>query len=119
MTKTRTANAVVSACARTVSGRPATAVGRLVSGTAACIGWASHHQPAVRSCQPVLAHRPLPRQHAAVPCPPCPPGVVALRPLYFYSFRWPAATRSRWSFDPGRDFLCLLVSLLLQRLQWP
>jgi hypothetical protein len=61
MTRTRTAYAVVSACARTVSGRPATADGRLVSGPVACIGWASH-QSAVRSCKPVLAHRPLPRQ---------------------------------------------------------
>ena len=117
MTRTRTAYAVVSACARTVSGRPATADGRLVSGPVACIGWASH-QSAVRSCKPVLAHRPLPRQRAAVPCPPCPPGVVALCPHYFYSFRWPVATRSRWSFDPGRDILCSLASLL-RRLQWP
>jgi hypothetical protein len=67
MTRTRTADAVVSACARTVSGRPSTAAGRLVSGTVACIGWASR-QSAVSSCQPVLAHRPLPRQRAAVPC---------------------------------------------------
>ncbi len=94
MTKTRTANAVVSACARTVSGRPATAAGRLVSGTVACIGWASHHQPAARSCRSVLAHQPLPRPRAAVPWPPCPPGVVPPYPLYCYPFRWPAATLS-------------------------
>ncbi len=85
MTRTRTADAVLSACARTVSGRPSTAVGRLVSGTAACIGSASH-QPAVRSCRPVPARRPLPRQRAAVPCPPCPPGVVALYVPCCYPF---------------------------------
>ncbi len=75
MTRTRTAYAVVSACLRTVSGRPAAIADRLVSGTGTCIARASH-QPAGRSCRPVPACRPLPRQRVAVPCPPCPPGVV-------------------------------------------
>ncbi len=83
MTRTRTADAVLSACARTVSGRPSTAVGRIASGTAPCIGWASR-QPAVRSCRPVPARRP--RQRAAIPCPPRLPGVVALYPLCCYPF---------------------------------
>jgi hypothetical protein len=65
------------------------------------------------------SHLRLPQGHAAAAAPPCPlpPGLA--HPLYWYVFRWDAATLFGWSFDPGRDILLCNHILSLRRLRWP
>jgi hypothetical protein len=49
--------------------------------------------------------------------PPHPPPAQA-HPLYLYLLGWHSASLYGWSFDPGRDILCLLISPP-RRLQLP
>ena len=108
MTRTLVADAVMSACAHTVSGRHG-AVSEShghpdsvpVHPVTCRSAWARRtlRQPAVRACR--LGHPG--RQHTGVPRPPCPRQPVPVHPLYLYLLRWHAATHNRWSFDPGRD----------------
>jgi hypothetical protein len=126
MTRTLAADAVMSACAHSVSDRPGSvpeAPAQPVSGPvqpasggSACVGRASR-RAAVRSCRLGPARRPLPHQRSGALGPPRPRQPVPAHPPYW--------TRSsgmprhpRWSFDPGRDILCLLISPL-RWLQWP
>jgi len=103
MTRTLAADAVMSACDRTASGRPAPTLVR----RPAC-------PPAVRSGRPRLARPPLISPRAGVPrlCRP-----VLVHRLYLYPLQWHTATLFGCSFDPGRDVLCILISP--RRLQWP
>jgi hypothetical protein len=111
MTRTRTADAAMSACARAASGRripgPATT-------PMACLPQVgpvrrASHRPAVRSRRRGLARPPLLPQCAWAPGPSCPRQPVHVHPLYLYLLRWHAATPYEWSFDPGRDILCILI----------
>jgi hypothetical protein len=124
MTRTGPADVVVSACARIVPARPGScglvSVGsptRSVFLRSASCKPASC-RPAGQSCRPRFLGPPLRRQRAWAPCSPCPRPPTLAYPLYLYLLRWHAATFYRWSFDPGRDILCILISPL-RRLQWP
>ena len=145
MTRTSAADAVMSACDRAASGRPAPALARPVSrGSCPSRGsypssglcpspgscpsphgsYASRASACVRrdSCAPAVpsgrlrrARPPLTPQRAGVPRP------RQLRPvhrLYLYLPQWHTATLFGCSFDPGRDVLCTLNSPR-RWLQWP
>jgi hypothetical protein len=112
MTRTLTADAVMSACAHTVSG-PAGAVSEPPeqavpfsappgSGGSAGVGCTSR-RPAVRACRLRPPGRPMPRLRAEAPHPPCSRRPLPVDPLYLYLLQRHAATRNRCSFDPGRD----------------
>jgi hypothetical protein len=102
MTRTRAADAVMPAWAHPAS------------------RWSDHAsaRPTARSCRlrPVSAE--LPQRLAVAPCPPCPRQPLHVHPLYLYVLPRHAATHSGWSFDPGRDMLCILT-LPPQWGQWP
>jgi hypothetical protein len=117
MTRTLAADAVMSACARIASRRPARARGRHVSRRSAYVRRASHGTAAT-SCRFGPGRPALPHQHAAASHPPCPRQPVHIHPLYLYLLERHAATHCGWSFDPGRDILCILISPL-RWLQWP
>jgi hypothetical protein len=138
MTRTGPADVVVSACGRAATGRPVLA--RPGSGEPGS-GWAgyrdsafvrvafpssasrkpAHHRLAGRSgrlrsaCPP---QRPQRVRAARLPHPRCPRPPVLAHPLYLYLLGWPAASVYGWSFDPGRDILCILISPP-RWLQWP
>jgi hypothetical protein len=130
MTRTGPADVVVSACARTVPARPGSC--GLVSAGPASRGAAptrsvflgsASGKPASRrlagqSWRPRFLRPPLRRQRAWAPHSPGPRLPALAYPLYLYLLRWHAATFYGWSFDPGRDILCILISPLRQ-LQWP
>ena len=112
MIRTLVADAVMSACAHTVSSQhgavsnspehPVSVPAHPVSGESAW-GRRAYRRPAVRACRLGSLGRPLPRQRTGAPRPPCPRQPVLVHPLYLYLLRWHAATHNRWSFDPGRD----------------
>jgi hypothetical protein len=60
---------------------------------------------------------PLGPQRVRTARPPHPPPAQA-HPFYLYLLGWHSAPLYGWSFDPGRDILCLLISPP-RRLQWP
>ena len=67
------------------------------------------------------AYPPLRRpraQTAHLPHPPCPRQPALVHPVYLYPLGWRSAPPYGWSFDPGRDILCLLLSPP-RWLQWP
>jgi hypothetical protein len=64
------------------------------------------------------ASRPKRVRVARPPRPPCPRPRVRARPVYLYLPGWHTAPIYGWSFDPGRDILCILISPP-RRLQWP
>jgi hypothetical protein len=132
MTRTLAADAVMSACDRSASGRPAPALIRPVSrgaypsrgayrsrGSYASLGSAyvrrASGPPAVRSGRLRSARPPLIPQRARVP-EPCQP--MPEHRLYLYLYQWHAATLFGCSFDPGRDVLCILT-LPRRWVQWP
>jgi hypothetical protein len=65
------------------------------------------------------SHPRLPQGHVAATVPSCPFPPRPVHPLYWYVFRWDAATFFGWSFDPGRDILLCNHTLSLRRLRWP
>jgi hypothetical protein len=145
MTRTLAAGAVMSACDRTASGRPAPALvwpvcrgsypshgtyasrgsspsrGTYASLDSAYVRLGSAYvrrascPPAVRSCRLGPARPPLIPQRAG-PLRPCQP--VSVYRLYLYLLQWHAAMFFGCSFDPGRDVLCILSSPR-RWLQWP
>jgi hypothetical protein len=130
MTRTGPVDIVVSACARIIPARPGSC--GLVSAGPACreapptrsvflrsasCKPASRH-PAGQSGRPQFLRPPLRRERAWPPHSPCPRPPTLAYPLYLYLLRWQAAIFYGWSFDPGRDILCILISPL-RRLQWP
>ena len=72
-------------------------------------------RPAVVPCRPGLARpaRPWPRTVLRQPRRPVPE-----HRLYLYLTQRHAATLYDWSFDPGRDILCILISPSRWH-QWP
>jgi hypothetical protein len=138
MTRTGPANVVMPARRSTVTGRPVLAwLGSGESGS----GWAGRREPAFdrlafpgsASGKPThhrLAGRSGRLRSGRPPQrPPCaraahPPHPRYLRrpalthPLYLYLLGWRAASVYGWSFDPGRDILCILTSPP-RWLQWP
>lgn len=105
MTRTVVADAAMSACAHAASARG-------VSG-----------RMAARSCRLGPARQQLPHQRAEMRRPEvrralCPRQPVPVHPLYLYLPQWHVATLFGWSFDPGRDILCILISPLRWS-QWP
>ena len=55
---------------------------------------------------------------ARLPYPSCPRSPALVHPLYSYLLRYHTAPLYGWSFDPGRDILCILNSPP-RWLQWP
>jgi hypothetical protein len=110
MTRTGPADAVMSACARTGSNWSAFA--RPVSHGPASV------TPAARSCQLRPVRPRLQRQRAGAPHQLCPGQPAPVHPLYLDLLLWHAPTHFGWSFDPGRDVLCMLI-LPLRWPQWP
>ena len=108
MTRTRTADAVMSACARMASRPPACALARPVSRRSAYVRRASRGTAAT-SCRFEPGRPPVPLQPTMTSYSPCPRQSVHVRPLYLYLLERLAATHSGWSFDPGRDILCILI----------
>ncbi len=47
---------------------------------------------------------------ARLPHPPCPRSPALVHPLDLYLLRWHTAPLYGWSFDPGRDMLCIFIS---------
>ena len=63
----------------------------------------------LRPACPLL--RPQRVRLARPPHPPCPRPPAFVHPLYLYLLRWhTAAPLYGWSFDPGRDILCIFIS---------
>jgi hypothetical protein len=129
MTRTVVADAAMSACAHAASARPAPIPVWPVPGEPAVSrGSAVSREPAcargvpgrlaARSYRLGPARQPLPPQRAEMPRPPYPRQPVPVHPLYLYLPQWHVATIFGWSFDPGRDILCILI-LPLRWLQWP
>ena len=137
MTRTGPADVVMLAYHRTVPGWPVPArpdshepgsgrVGCRESAFAATFfpGSASfkptHPRFAGRSgrLRPSCPPRPRHAQTARSPHPPCPRKPALAHPLYLYLLERHTTPISGWSFDPGRDILCILTSPP-PWLQWP
>jgi hypothetical protein len=130
MTRTGPADVVMSARDLTAYGRPL--IGRLrfrgpgsgragsgesVFARGACPASAcckpAHYRLAGRSgrLRPVCPlSRPQRVQLARSPHPTCPRSPAFVHSLYLYLLRWHTAPLYGWSFDPGRDFLCIFIS---------
>jgi hypothetical protein len=137
MTRTGPADVVMSACDHTAPGWPTPGQ---PSSREPGSDWAGCRRPAFAraaftgSAPPKPAHHrlagrasrlrpvcPPPPQHARAahkPHPPCPQRPALVHPLYLYLLGWHTAPLYGWSFDPGRDILCILISPP-RRLQWP
>ncbi len=138
MTRTGPGDVVMSACHSAATSRPVLArpgSGESASGWAGCrepvfvgvalpgpaSGKPAHHRLAGRpgrlrpACPPQWPQRPL---RAPVARPPHLRQPALTHPLYLYPLGWHAASVYGWSFDPGRDILCLLLSPS-RWLQWP
>jgi len=131
MTSTGPADVVMFACDRIAPGQLALArPGSREPG----FGWPARREPTFAraefptsaSCQPAhyrLAGRsgrlrsacPLSRPQrvrlARPPHPPCPRSPALVHPHYLYLLRWHTGPLYGWSVDPGRDILCILISL--------
>lgn len=135
MSRTRAANAVMSCCARArfgsagssdpswppASSRPAAhglVLHRPTSRRPARFKPAPGRQDR-RSRFSRPSHPRLPQGRVTAAGPPCPfpPGLA--HPLYWYAFRWDAATLFGWSFAPGRDILLCNYTLSLRWVRWP
>jgi len=135
MTRTGPGDVVMSACHSAATSRPVLAEpGSGESGS----GWAGRHEPPFvgvafpGSASGKPAHRRLagrpgrlrsgcpPQRPLRVPAarPPHPRQPALTHPFYLYLLGWHAASVYEWSFDPGRDILCLLISPP-RWLQWP
>jgi hypothetical protein len=135
MTRTGPADVVMSACRRIAPGRLALARSgsRELGFGWPGFGWPARREsafaravlPASPSGQPAhcrLAGRsgrlqsacPLLRSQrvrpARFPHPPCPRSPAFVHPLHLYLLRWHTAPLYGWSFDPGRDMLCIFIS---------
>jgi hypothetical protein len=84
-------------------------------------GKLGNHRLAGRSVRLRPVCPPLRPQRARVARPPHPPCLrqpVLAHPLYLYLLGRHTAPTYGWSFDPGRDILCILISPP-RWLQWP
>jgi hypothetical protein len=138
MTRTGPADVGMSACHSTATGRPVLArpgSGESGSGWAECrepafvgVGFPgsasrkpAYHRLAGRSGRLRSACPPQRSQRARAVRPwhpQCRRQPALMHPLYLYLLGWHAASVYEWSFDPGRDILCILISPP-RRLQWP
>ncbi len=112
MTRTGTAHAVMSACPRTVPCRSGGALVRPVTDGPASVWpaffWPGSHETGAWPVSRRSIGRPCRAGLAGASRPRCtrPPGRV--EPPCLYRLQRLAAQHTGWSFDPGRDVLCLL-----------
>jgi hypothetical protein len=128
MTRTGPADVGMSACHGAATGRPVLARPRCHESAFVRVGFPgsvsgkpAHHRLAGRSGRLWSAYPPQRPQRGRAACPPHSrhqrqPALT--HPVYLYLPGWHAASVYEWSFDPGRDILCMLSSPP-RRLQWP